>query len=207
MRQLDQSMTTTYSSDDCVLYLGSWHTATQGGRDCRCSNTQYNACLFSFRGPTVRWLGPTSNNQGFADVYIDEEFQCSLDGFSNTQHTAVVRFERRGLRTDTVHTIRIVVRKERNPSATDCFQTVESFRIRRAHKLSRHDGSHKGRRICANPKRHQAIRYAEHVVSGFASCARPSRRCQAPLGNALRDVSAKHQLPDDKLCFTSLLRS
>src|SRR5580658_4143825 len=127
MRQLEDPMTTTYSDDECVLYLGSWDTSAQGGRECRCSNTQYNACLFSFRGPAVRWLGPTSNNQGFADVYIDEEFQCSLDGFSNTQHFRVVRFERRGLRTDTVHTIRIVVRKERNPSATDCSQAVESF--------------------------------------------------------------------------------
>jgi uncharacterized protein len=127
MRQLEDPMTTTYSDDECVLYLGSWDTGAQGGRECRCSNTQYNACLFSFRGPAVRWLGPTSNNQGFADVYIDEEFQCSLDGFSNTQHFSVVRFERRGLRTDTVHTIKIVVRKERNPSATDCSQAVESF--------------------------------------------------------------------------------
>ncbi len=127
MRQSEDSMTTTHSSDESVLYLGRWHIAERGGRDYRCSNTQYNACLFSFRGPTVRWVGPTSNDQGLADVLIDEEFQASVDGFSETQQVDVVRFERRGLSADTLHTIRIVVRKDKHPSATDCFQAVESF--------------------------------------------------------------------------------
>jgi hypothetical protein len=72
-------------------------------------------------------IGPTSNNQGFADLYIDEEFQCSLDGYSGTEHFGVVRFERLDLPVDTSHTMRIVVRKERHPNSTDCFQFIESF--------------------------------------------------------------------------------
>lgn len=120
-------MTTTYGGDECVFYLGRWQTAEQGATNCYRSNTQYNSCLFTFRGPAVRWIGPTGGNQGFADVYIDEESQGSIDGFSDTQHSSTVRFERLDLRPDTLHTIRIVVLKQRHPRATDCFQTIESF--------------------------------------------------------------------------------
>jgi hypothetical protein len=124
---LEGRLVTTRSDDTCVLYLGRWQATELAERSCHSSNVQYNACLFIFRGPVVRWIGPTSNDQGFADVYVDEELQCSVDGFSETSRPGAIRFERSDLPADAIHTLKIVVRKVRQPRATDCFQHIESF--------------------------------------------------------------------------------
>ena len=120
-------MTTVPSSDARVLYLGRWREEAIGGISCHGSNTQDNACLFSFRGPAVRWIGPTDERQGLADIYIDERFECTVDGFSDGVQLGAVRFARSGLPPDAIHLMRIVVRKERHPRASDCFQFVERF--------------------------------------------------------------------------------
>ncbi len=107
-----------------ILFFGNWRAISEGARGYHCSNTQYNAFEFSFRGPTVKWIGSKRSNHGHADVYIDGEFQQTVDCYSPTALTNVVKFEKTGVSADRIHTLRIVVRKERNPDATDCYQDV-----------------------------------------------------------------------------------
>ena len=107
-----------------VLYFGNWAVASDGDQHYHVSNTQYNAFEFSFRGPTVRWIGSKSSNHGYADVYVDGEFQQTVDCYAASPRTNVVKFEKTGLSGDRIHTLRVVVRKERNPDATDCYQDI-----------------------------------------------------------------------------------
>ena len=112
---------------DQILYFGNWGTDSEGGQNHHCSNTQYNAFEFSFKGPSVRWIGSKGPDHGYADVYIDGEFQATVDNYSADPMTNVVKFEKTGLNGDTagaVHTLRVVVTKDRHPDASDCYQDV-----------------------------------------------------------------------------------
>ena len=110
-----------------ILFFGNWDTISQGDEDYHRSNTQYNAFEFSFKGPTVKWIGSKRRDHGHADVYIDGEFQGTVDCYSPTTLTDVVKFEKTGLSSDRIHTLRVVVRKDRNPDAADCYQDVSSL--------------------------------------------------------------------------------
>ncbi|NLF00818.1 MAG: hypothetical protein GX601_07555 [Anaerolineales bacterium] len=110
-----------------VLYFGNWESVAEDFGGCHRSNTQYNAFEFSFRGPTVQWIGSKASNHGVADVYIDGEFQQTVDNYSPELLTNVVKFEKTGLSDDRIHTLRVVVKKDRHPDATDCYQDVTSL--------------------------------------------------------------------------------
>ena len=117
-------LSTRFISQDSILYFGNWHHTRIGDVDSHVSNTQYNAFEFSFRGPTVKWIGRKQSDHGHADVYIDGEFQQTVDCYSDTTLSDVVKFQTTGLSDERVHTLRVVVRKDRNPAATDCCQDV-----------------------------------------------------------------------------------
>ena len=118
-------------TDGSVLCFGDWARETeQNGfhaRDFRTSNVQYNNCEFKFRGSAVRWFGSRNRDHGFADVYLDGVFQQTVDAYNATWLCNVVLFEKTGIRAGPLHTLRIVVRKDRNPNATDCYQDIDCF--------------------------------------------------------------------------------
>ena len=113
-----------FFTHDKILYFGNWSSISEGGEDYHFSNTQYNAFEFSFKGPIVKWIGSKRRNHGYVDVYIDGEFQQTVDCYSPTTLTDVVKFQKTGLSANRIHTLRVVVRKDRNPDATDCCQDV-----------------------------------------------------------------------------------
>jgi len=127
MESTNDLLVTTHSADEKIRYFGQWSPVQEGRVEYRCSNRQYNASEFSFKGSTVKWMGRKGSNQGYADVYLDGEFQCVVDGYSSVTSDGVVKFERSSLRADRIHTLRIVVKKERNPDATDCRQDIAGF--------------------------------------------------------------------------------
>ena len=106
-----------------ILYFGNWDSYQDRRYPRRC-NTQFSAFEFSFRGSTVRWLGTRGPDHGFADVYLDGLFQETVDNYAQTRQEDLVKFEKTGIEGDRVHTLRVVVRKDRNPRATDCYQDV-----------------------------------------------------------------------------------
>jgi len=122
---------TVNDSAGSVLCFGNWELeGDQNGfycRDVRLSNVQYNACEFKFRGPAVRWFGSKNRDHGFADVYLDGVLQETVDAYSDTRLSNVVLFEKTGLAAGPLHTLKIVVRKDRNPAATDCYQVIDRF--------------------------------------------------------------------------------
>ena len=119
-------------NDGAVLCFGDWQRETdQDGfhnRDYQISNVQYNTCEFRFRGSAVRWVGSKNRDHGLADVYLDGILQETVDAYHPTWISRVVLFEKTGLSTTgPFHTLRMVVRKDRNPNATDCYQTIDYF--------------------------------------------------------------------------------
>jgi hypothetical protein len=60
-------------------------------------------------------------------VYLDGVFQQTVDAYNATWLCNVVLFEKTGIRPGPLHTLRIVVRKDRNPNATDCYQDIDCF--------------------------------------------------------------------------------
>lgn len=120
-------LVTTNSNDEQILYFGHWMPLQKGRVAYQYSNAQYNACEFSFKGSTVKWIGCSGHDQGYADVYLDGEFQCAVDGYSRVTHEGVVKFEKSSLHANRVHTLRIVVKKGGNPDATDCRQDIAGF--------------------------------------------------------------------------------
>lgn len=121
----------TRDNDPKVLYFGKWiHARNELSfqQDCHLSNTPYNTCVFAFRGSTIRWIGSRGNNHGFADVYVDNVFQQTIDTYSPQLLTKQVLFEKTGLSADRIiHTMRIVVRKERHQNSTGCYQDIDCF--------------------------------------------------------------------------------
>ena len=118
-------------SDGSVLCFGDWEKETDQegfyGRDYRTCNVQYHSCEFKFRGSAVRWYGAKNRDHGVADVYLDGTFQRTVDSYSAAWLCRVVLFEKTDLNAGLLHTLRIVVRKERNPNATDCYQDIDCF--------------------------------------------------------------------------------
>jgi hypothetical protein len=74
-------------------------------------------------------LGSKNKDHGFADVYLDGVLQKTVDAYNGAWLANVVLFEKTGLIVDRLHTLRIVVRKERNPQAIDCYQDVDCFEV------------------------------------------------------------------------------
>ena len=110
-----------------LLYFGDWRAVRTGDAEYHRSNVQYHAFEFNFRGPAVRWLGSTGPDHGLADVYLDEALQGTVDNYAPMPRENVVKFEKSGIEGDRIHTLRVVVRKERNPRASDCYQDVSAM--------------------------------------------------------------------------------
>jgi len=126
-RELNRVLATHFITHESILYFGNWESIWNRDQNCRRSNTQYNAFEFSFRGSTVRWRGAKDENHGFADIYIDGEFQGTVDSYSPSPQADVVKFEAGGLSNHRIHTLRVVVRKDGHPDAIDCYQDVSSI--------------------------------------------------------------------------------
>ena len=73
--------------------------------------------------PAFAGMGP---DHGYADVYLDDVLEEKVDAYTVEPSDNQLVFERAGLR-DAVHSVRIVVRRERHPLATGCIQSVDGF--------------------------------------------------------------------------------
>ena len=114
--------TTGFVLRESVLYFGDWRSVHAEG--VRRSNVQYNAFEFSFRGSTVRWFGTKAHDHGHADVFIDGEYRETVDSYSEVREKEVLIYENKNVIGDRIHTLRVVVKRSRNPKSTDCYQGV-----------------------------------------------------------------------------------
>jgi hypothetical protein len=113
-----------------ILYFGNWSEV----KDSSCfkngrhqSNLQFNNCVFTFKGTMVRWAGSKDYNHGLAEVYIDGIFQKTIDSYAKKSCLKQLLFEKNDLSSDRIHTLKIVVKKEKNAESTGYEQDVDYF--------------------------------------------------------------------------------
>jgi hypothetical protein len=86
---------------------------------------------YRFRGTGVRWIGSKNNNHGKADVYVDGVNQGIVDSYGPVWEKQRILYEKTGL-SDGIHTIKIVVRSDKNASSSgyatdwDAFETISA---------------------------------------------------------------------------------
>ncbi len=101
-------------------YAGEWsvraHPAEFGG-SCRVSDRQGAAATIQFVGNQVRLVGCAGPRGGLADVYLDDQQQLvGIDCWAPHELHEQVLYYRNGL-ADGPHTLRLVVRGEKNPKS------------------------------------------------------------------------------------------
>lgn len=116
--------------DHQVLYFGSWTmTPVVGAPGRRQTDDPYAACEIVFRGTSVRWLGGKGPGHGWAEVFVDGQSVDTIDAYAPEVRSAQVLFEKDGLPDDRLHTLRIVVLRDRDPKATGHRQSIDGFEV------------------------------------------------------------------------------
>ncbi|MGH8963366.1 MAG: beta-galactosidase, partial [Jatrophihabitantaceae bacterium] len=129
-----KDVTYTYDDPDAALqYTGTWsHVANQSytGGDYKntesFSNVKGDSLSVPFTGTAVRWIGPKTNNHGYADVYLDGTKVATVD-CSGSQNQAVL-YQTSGL-ADGPHTLKIVVDGTHASGSTDNFVSVDAIDV------------------------------------------------------------------------------
>jgi|GEM_PF-1019035 len=109
------------SSSPETLYSGTWSDVKNDDayeRTFKESNTAGSSIEFSFTGSDVYWRAVRSPKSGKADVYIDGVLRKIVDCFSprSTSYEVFV-YLKTGLDPNINHTIKIVVKDEKNPES------------------------------------------------------------------------------------------
>lgn len=81
---------------------------------------------FSFSGSGVTWIGPKGSDHGRADVLIDGIFQTTVDLYDPNRIDQANLYTASNLSSGS-HTIKIIVRADRNPSAIDQYVEVDAL--------------------------------------------------------------------------------
>ncbi|MET7456797.1 beta-galactosidase [Streptomyces sp. NPDC005574] len=128
---------TSYTWDDTdttLRYDGSWsHVGSEQpytGGDYKktesFSNQAGDSVTVPFNGTAIRWIGPKTNNHGYADVYLDDVKAATVDD-SGSANQAVV-FQKTGLPPG-AHTLKIVATGTHSSGSTDNFVSVDAIDV------------------------------------------------------------------------------
>ncbi len=86
-----------------LLYYGDWSATTDPSffeKGQHVTDGPYANCYFTFSKSTVRWIGSKGSDHGYADVYIDGDFQQTIDTYSEKELPKQLLFEKKGLAAD-----------------------------------------------------------------------------------------------------------
>lgn len=131
VRLLVTDRTVVEDNDEDVVYSGSWtpfsNTVYSGGTVKR-AQTAGASAAFGFYGSAIRVLGSTSTNNGFADIYIDDVLQATVDTYSATTKYQQLLYESPSLG-EGVHTVRIVATGDKRSAANNAYVTLDAVQI------------------------------------------------------------------------------
>ena len=115
-----------------LSYSGSWLTASPSGSDYQqtvhYSNVTGASAELTFTGTSVSWYGVKRNDHGKADVYIDNVLQATVDAYSTNEQRNTLLFSVAGLGAGS-HTIKIVVRSDRNAASSNNWVAVDRIAL------------------------------------------------------------------------------
>ncbi len=111
-----------------ITYVGSWSQLSNSSYFNTTTTFTTSAGLearLNFTGSSIKWYGVSSSQHGKVDVYIDNVLDTTLDLYSATRVTGVV-YTKSGLASGS-HTIRIVVRNDRNANSTANYVEIDAL--------------------------------------------------------------------------------
>lgn len=114
-----------------IVYDPNWHDVYAPGASTwhiYTSTTSLDTAEFSFISTDVSWIGLKGPNQGMADVYIDGEFQATVDLYAPTLQWRQVLYQSEQLPPD-YHTIKVVVADSKNPLSGGHAVNVDGFDV------------------------------------------------------------------------------
>ena len=151
-------------------------------------------------------MGSRGPDQGVDDVYVDGEFCQSVDAYSGTLESDVLKFEKNDLRDHRVHTLRRRpkrrgIRRQRTAIRTSpTLRAVEPvvYPLEISNAMSAEYG-----KIQDGTKKYRAPgSWKTGRKPGRFSCDRRHSELRAPLGRVLE----KHRLPQSFVCHSRILR-
>ena len=77
----------------------------------------------------MRWLGSRGPDHGRAEVYLDGTRAAVIDSYAPTAQSGRVLFERNDLCDDRMHTLRIVLQRDKHSDASDYVQSIDGFQV------------------------------------------------------------------------------
>ena len=114
-----------------VAYAGSWsqtsNNAYANGTG-TFSTTAGSTATFGFTGTAVRWYGVVGPDHGKADVYIDNVLIRTSDSYDPTWSANALLFAA-GALSNSPHTLKIVVRGDRNAQSSNNYLEVDSLEV------------------------------------------------------------------------------
>ena len=113
-----------------IGYSSGWSTFTSTGYylgTTTFSTTAGSQAQYSFSGSVINWYGVTGTDHGKADVFIDNVLDSSVDLYSAARTTGLV-YSKSGL-ANGPHTIKIVVRSDRNANATANYVELDALEL------------------------------------------------------------------------------
>jgi alpha-galactosidase len=126
--------TTTTTVDDSqisvITYSGTW-THNTGQTNCY-NNTNSSSSItndyaeLSFNGTSIKLYVQKGPGSGYFDVYLDSQYQTTYDGYANPHQFQVLVYENNTL-TPGQHLIKVMVKGQKNPSATGYFLNLDYF--------------------------------------------------------------------------------
>ncbi|GGD72523.1 discoidin domain-containing protein [Paenibacillus nasutitermitis] len=126
----EASNTIANDTDPGITYSGSWSSSAYDGyynSDYHASNTANDYAQYTFTGTSISWVGPRGINEGKADVYIDGVLDTSaIDLYASSGQLQQVLYTKTGLSPGS-HTIKVVVRSDKNPSSSGYYVLVDAF--------------------------------------------------------------------------------
>ncbi|MCF7730332.1 MAG: hypothetical protein K9N23_01535 [Akkermansiaceae bacterium] len=116
--------------DAAVTYQGTWFTYADPNDYLGTENYSGAvgaSCAYAFSGTSVRWISARNYNLGKADVYLDGTLVASaVDAYAPSKQHQQALFEMTDL-SDGPHTLKIVVRGDKNPAAAGSYVLIDGF--------------------------------------------------------------------------------
>jgi len=109
------------SSSREMTYTGTW--TDESNREyleskARVATTAGCRILFDFKGSDIYWRAVKGPDCGMADVYIDDVLEKTVDCYASPMTPYQFAFIRKGLDPGRTHTLKIIVRGDKNPQSS-----------------------------------------------------------------------------------------
>jgi DUF1680 family protein len=125
----------TNHDDLMISYYGAWTVEN----NVHGSSVPGSALDFTFKGPTIKWIGSRSTNHGIAEVYVDGVLQKTVDSYASAPALNQLLYEKRSLSENGYHTFRILVTKDKHPNSIGSYQDVAAFECQEPFDAADHD--------------------------------------------------------------------